>query len=271
MAEGLNPIQVGLTSIRIGSSTKRELSNTEGKATPKSEQRIGTRDVSGPQCTVILSSKTPRVSGETATTKHNGFTKAIPSLRGASEGSCPARSIDRIEKDESSMPIQKIAADQSGPLPFCGFQANVRREVERLLIAGANDDSLRLEFLLGKGATGAVYKGSWKGLTVAVKTMLFTARVDEVNRAIPNEARAVLEAAVCIFLSHPNIVSTYHYDIKKVSHHNESNEDRMSLHVERSAGMLEDWKLFLVLAMGAWQWALKMAFLAGANCQTLRK
>eukprot|EP00967_Tisochrysis_lutea_P148767 scaffold284674_cov17-Tisochrysis_lutea.AAC.1 len=37
--------------------------------------------------------------------------------------------------------------------------------------------------------------------------VLFTARADAGNKPIPIEARAVMEAAVCLSLSHPNIVS----------------------------------------------------------------
>uniref|UniRef100_A0A7S3R8X6 Protein kinase domain-containing protein n=1 Tax=Dunaliella tertiolecta TaxID=3047 RepID=A0A7S3R8X6_DUNTE len=153
---------------------------------------------------------------------------------------------DLVRAMESSALIQKIVDDQKALVaPHHGFNSLLRQEVESLQKASAYDDALRLEVIIGRGAWGAVYKGSWKGLTVAVKTVLFTARADAGNKPIPIEARAVMEAAVCLSLSHPNIVSTYHYDIKQVSH-NESG-DKKSLHVEGSADMLEDWKLFLVL------------------------
>uniref|UniRef100_A0A7S3VTP2 Protein kinase domain-containing protein n=1 Tax=Dunaliella tertiolecta TaxID=3047 RepID=A0A7S3VTP2_DUNTE len=238
--------QEGSAFVFIKASTQREPSNTEGKAIPTSKQRNGTQEVSGPQCSVSIDSTTPRNLEEAATTLHEESTKATKSFPEAS-GSPPAHSssLDKIEIDEGSMPIQKITADQRASFAHHSFDALVRHEVDGLLKAGAHDDSLRLEVLIGKGAWGAVYKGSWKGLTVAVKTVLFTARADEVNKAIPNETRAVLEAAVCISLSHPNIVSTYHYCIKQVRHN--ENDDKISLHVEGSADVLEDWKLFLVL------------------------
>ncbi|KAF5827964.1 hypothetical protein DUNSADRAFT_18452, partial [Dunaliella salina] len=56
---------------------------------------------------------------------------------------------------------------------------------------------------------------------------------------LPQQARAILEAAVSASMSHPNIVTTYHYDIKPIR------ADPDGLQVDAMAGM-DDWKLFLV-------------------------
>eukprot|EP00983_Pelagomonas_calceolata_P126666 1161327-Pelagomonas_calceolata.AAC.7 len=109
---------------------------------------------------VSIDSTTPRNLEEAATTLHEESTKATKSFPEAS-GSPPAHSssLDKIEIDEGSMPIQKITADQRASFAHHSFDALVRHEVDGLLKAGAHDDSLRLEVLIGKGAWGAVYKG----------------------------------------------------------------------------------------------------------------
>ncbi|KAF5825549.1 hypothetical protein DUNSADRAFT_8763 [Dunaliella salina] len=109
-------------------------------------------------------------------------------------------------------------------------------QAEDILKVGA-DKSLVLDCVLGKGACGTVYKGTWKGLDVAVKTVLFTEHTEGSN--LPQKARAILEAAVSASMSHPNIVPTYHYDIKPIRAHHEGIE------IDAMAG-LDDWKLFLV-------------------------
>ena len=50
---------------------------------------------------------------------------------------------------------------------------------------------------LGSGSWGTVYKGAWRGLPVAVKTMLFTDGPAGTPGVLPME-RAVTEAAVCV-------------------------------------------------------------------------
>lgn len=55
-----------------------------------------------------------------------------------------------------------------------------------------------------------VYKGKWRGLEVAVKTVLFS------EQRNGTEQRAIMEAAVCASVVHPNVVCTYHYDITPV-------------------------------------------------------
>ncbi|KAF5840084.1 hypothetical protein DUNSADRAFT_17819, partial [Dunaliella salina] len=79
----------------------------------------------------------------------------------------------QIVLDENSMNLKKIAEDQvrgNGIGKKEDPYVLVRREVEGL-VKPTNDDTLKLECVLGKGAWGTVYKGTWKGLTVAVKTV----------------------------------------------------------------------------------------------------
>lgn len=86
-------------------------------------------------------------------------------------------------------------------------------------------DTLVLHDVLGSGSSGTVYRGEWRGLTVAVKTLVFSEAVQprSTAEAVPpcgtDEAagrskqymRAVTEAAVAWSISHRNIVATYRY------------------------------------------------------------
>ncbi|KAJ9515113.1 hypothetical protein QJQ45_028913, partial [Haematococcus lacustris] len=66
--------------------------------------------------------------------------------------------------------------------------------------------------VIGQGAFGVVYKGTWKGLTVAVKTLVFTALPS--MPVSKRQQRAMTEAAICRTMQHPNIVATYAYDLQ---------------------------------------------------------
>ncbi|KAF5840088.1 hypothetical protein DUNSADRAFT_17823, partial [Dunaliella salina] len=79
----------------------------------------------------------------------------------------------QIVLNKNSMNLKKIAEDQvqeNGIGKKEDPYVLVRREVEGI-VKPTNDDTLKLECVLGKGAWGTVYKGTWKGLTVAVKTV----------------------------------------------------------------------------------------------------
>ncbi|KAG2425562.1 hypothetical protein HXX76_013606 [Chlamydomonas incerta] len=76
------------------------------------------------------------------------------------------------------------------------------------------DEELWLERVIGRGGFGVVYLGTWRGLRVAVKTLVVhEALLGEEGR---QRQRAVLEAAVSSTLSHPNVVQTYAFDVRKM-------------------------------------------------------
>ncbi len=71
-----------------------------------------------------------------------------------------------------------------------------------------NDSALIIGDLLGSGAFSTVYRGTWQGLAVAVKSVVFSAA---------RKQMAMHEAALSRSISHPNVVATYAYDVKPLS------------------------------------------------------
>ncbi|PNH03325.1 Serine/threonine-protein kinase ste-20 [Tetrabaena socialis] len=76
-----------------------------------------------------------------------------------------------------------------------------------------NDKQLAVHNLLGKGAHGTVYRGTWRGLEVAVKSMIFNS-----DSSVRQQQRPLLEAAISSNLAHTNIVTTYSYELREVEH-----------------------------------------------------
>mmetsp|Transcript_8894 Transcript_8894/g.26992 ORF Transcript_8894/g.26992 Transcript_8894/m.26992 type:complete len:491 (-) Transcript_8894:807-2279(-) len=102
---------------------------------------------------------------------------------------------------------------------------------------------------IGQGGFGTVYLGRWRGLEVAVKTVVFSenngagmsTHTAKARVAAQPQQRAVMEAAVCTSVMHPNVVATYHYDIVAVQDNKEGGATAVA-----AARPATDWKLFLV-------------------------
>jgi serine/threonine protein kinase len=60
---------------------------------------------------------------------------------------------------------------------------------------------------------GKVYRGLWRNMAVAVKSMVLPIKM---GGAESRERMAIMEAAISSSLSHPNIVKTYTYSLKPV-------------------------------------------------------
>ncbi|KXZ49740.1 hypothetical protein GPECTOR_19g191 [Gonium pectorale] len=87
----------------------------------------------------------------------------------------------------------------------------------RNLSAEIQEESLQVHALLGQGAGSVAYQGLWRGLPVAVKTLVVSDAAANRTEG-PAPQRAVLEAAISMSMDHPNVVATYTYVLKPLVH-----------------------------------------------------
>ncbi|GLI70421.1 hypothetical protein VaNZ11_015187, partial [Volvox africanus] len=91
--------------------------------------------------------------------------------------------------------------------------------VVKTIQAELRDPDLHLEAMIAHGTFGAVYRGVWRGLPVAVKIMVVANEPDSsITEGRQARQRAVLEAAISLSMAHPNVVVTYSYDVKPLVH-----------------------------------------------------
>ncbi|GLI62433.1 hypothetical protein VaNZ11_005052, partial [Volvox africanus] len=89
------------------------------------------------------------------------------------------------------------------------MQAELGRMAQELR-ASVKDEAIKLETVIGYGSFGTVYKGTWQGLPVAVKTLVFSISNE-------NRRRALQEAALCASINHPNVVATYSSELQPLA------------------------------------------------------
>lgn len=131
------------------------------------------------------------------------------------------RRCNQVRLEPHNMDTPECVQDITGSSSVASHDPNL---LIRQAMSDMSQDASKilLVSVLGKGACGTVYRGLWRGMAVAVKTVLFSmapAGNDVAGRAegqlsgqaaqaqVIQQDQAVTEAAVCLSVMHRNVVS----------------------------------------------------------------
>eukprot|EP00892_Ulva_mutabilis_P012772 jgi/Ulvmu1/9868/UM057_0022.1 len=121
------------------------------------------------------------------------------------DGNCGTPSAERSRSGS-------LMSGRSGVGAVRGKVAAAVQEMQGALQAELQEDQLKLHGVIGRGGFGTVYHGQWRGLDVAIKTVIFSS--DQGDRQTQVVAS---EAAIASNLSHRNVVATYNHDVLDVA------------------------------------------------------
>lgn len=155
-------------------------------------------------------------------------------IRRRASNQAPGRQLDPDRMILKGDPISPVLAEKYDP-----FQ-EVKALASKFKIPNSPDciNKVKLLDLIGGNALGQVYRGRWRELDVAVKTVIFSRRKGSGDG---QEKRAIMEAVVTYTMEHPNIVATYHFDIKRVE-----NLQGIEGAIQIEDSSCSDWKLYLI-------------------------
>ncbi|GMH33087.1 hypothetical protein BSKO_00921 [Bryopsis sp. KO-2023] len=103
----------------------------------------------------------------------------------------PRVALDQVSKSGRSEGTEW--ADQTHSAAYDLFEKNINVPLQDVEVGP----------LLGRGGFGKVYKGTWKGTTVAIKV------IEHGERLMENELKLPFEAYLSKHMSHPNVVQTF--------------------------------------------------------------
>ncbi|KAG2500502.1 hypothetical protein HYH03_001280 [Edaphochlamys debaryana] len=156
-------------------------------------------------------------AGASGSNKGAGATPSAPhdprAPGGLDSSSPPGSSSNAPQPGANSVAgSQTVASVLSGSAPTEARIEDMKRALNAQGATGGmrSNEQISLTELLGEGTFGKVFKGTWRGTTVAVKTMVLPTNMSGKEK---REKMAVMETAISSSLSHPNIVQTYTYAV----------------------------------------------------------
>ena len=109
------------------------------------------------------------------------------------------------------IPLHNTTISYQHPWNPMGEVEKATAELSQISAFTAQEERLVLTTIIAKGGFGTVHRGRWRGLDVAVKTILFNRLDTERRNAVSSEAALATSMSV-----HPNVVSTFHYEFKPI-------------------------------------------------------